>query len=563
MHMTRKPAPWVIWIGLLTLTGTSGPSSLSAQTLPGSRSVAAPEVNRMIEALSRETGVDIARIKRLLSEIQKVNARQNTAIASNEADIATLMTMVRDWADRIATVEAAIAAGGKAPDGGSAFLDAIDQGRLDEAMKYFSEFERASVRAYYQQSWAGIMADLGKDRSATKDSIIAMIEQYVAYYPVPENIDEARALYAKLISERDEVLRLEKLRTPWLAGNRQMTLPMFQSAVTDLVFSPDMKLLAVGETNGQVTLFDTGNWRSRIRIMAHEGAVTSLHFSTDSRYLVTSGIDTFARSWLVSTGRKVQDFAGHREAVNSARFSPDNNLVLTASSDEKVLLWNPRNGAVVSTLVDESDCKRLDREQAGNLRRDDGCRFGSWQEPKRFADFNRDGTRILVQGRSVAGQYEYPSGAFGGHPASGKRFAHMAIGPHRYAPHANIYYSRGNVDDMGALIDGATNRQICSLPREGVYGTKGLSADFARDAKLIAVGTSDNVVALFNSEDCTARAHLTGPALPVEHVSLAADGRSVAAAAGNRVLLWFDLSQPATAPTSAQTITRSVDGKAD
>lgn len=558
MHLRQRRRGGPIKVGLLALLAGSAVAPLAAQTLPGNRSAASPAVSREIQSLdseldklARETGVELSKLKRIVASIQKNDKKQGVAIASNEAGIASLTDTVRQWVDRITAVESALAKGSPVQGDGTAFLTAIDQGRLDEAAKFYAEFERASVRAYYRDNWATIVSDADKADPAASDATIARLEQYISFYPAPDNVDEARALHAKLTSARDEAARLRKLRTPWLAGSRQMALPAFGNIVTAVSFSPDRRLLAVAEADGQVSLVDTGNWRTRTRIKAHDGTVTSLHFSSDSRYLLTAGEDRLARSWLASSGRKVQEFAGHGKRVNSARFSPDNRLVLTASSDEKIMLWNPDNGALVKTLVDESECKRLERVEAGNLRRNDGCRFMDWQEPKYFADFSSDGSRILVQSRSFAGQYEYPSGAVAGRPATETTFAHKTVGPHRYAANADMYFSRGNGSNMGSLIDGATNRERCSLPSSGGYGTTAISADFARNAKLVAVGTSNNAVVLFNSENCTPLAELTGFGLPVDHVSLAADGRSLAAAAGMRVMLWFDLSQPDAISTGA------------
>lgn len=560
--MTREFGAWGVRMVVLAMGVSFATSSPSAQTLSSNRSAASPAVNRQVQAiegelaaLSRETGVDIDRIRRIVAEIQRTNRKQDAAITSTETDVANLSELVRIWVDRIATVEAAIAAGAPNPGDGAAFLVSVEQGRFDDAMRFYAEFERYTMRTYYQDYWAGIVAALDNDKTATKDSIITMIEQYIAFYPAPDNHDEAEALHASLIASRDEVLRLQRLQTPWLAGSRQMTLPLFQNPVTELAFSPDLRLLAVGEADGQVSLFNIRNWQPLVRLRAHEGAVNSLHFSSDSRYLLTGGADSFARIWLAANGNKVQEFTGHREAVNSARFSLDDDFVVTASSDERVLLWNVRNGVLVDTLVEETECKRLDREQAGNLRRDDGCRFAAFFQPKRFAGFNADGTRILVQADSFAEQYEYPSGAFSGRPAIDATVAHRAVGPHRYAHSSNVYYAPGNLGGMGVLIDGATNRKKCSLPYERGTGTA-LSADFARNANLLAVGTSGNVVALYDSDDCAALTQLTGSALPLKHIAISADGRSVAAAAGSRVMLWFDLSQPVPADGTTSSAAR-------
>lgn len=530
------------------------------QTLPSNRSAASPAVSREIqnleqemEKLARETGLNIRQLKKIVAALQSNQSKQGSAIASSETDIAELTEAVRQWADRVVAVEAAVANGGSVSPDGSAFFTALDQGRLEDAAKLFAEFERASVRSYYQDQWKSITSQTSGDPSLGNDLAITMLEQYLGFYPEPENIAEARALYAKLVAQRDEAARLTKLRTPWLAGNKSIAIQTSGVTVTDVRFSPDGKLLAIAYLDGSISLLDTGNWRRKIRIVAHSGAVNSLHFSSDSRYLLSAGADKVATIWMAANGKKLRDFVGHSETVNSARFSPDNRHVITASSDEKVILWDADSGTQIKTLVDETECKRLERIEAGNLRRNDGCRFIVWMEPRFFADFSNDNSRVLVQSRTFAAQYEVPSGEFAGKPAAGTTYAHKTVGPHRYAFSDAIYFARGNSESLGGIFDGATNRPICSFPRQGGYGVNALNADFAKLASLIAVGISDNQVLVYNSKDCAFIAQLEGFRMPIEHVSFASDGRFIAAAAGTRVIVWSDLSQPDASATPSAT----------
>lgn len=148
--------------------------------------------------------------------------------------------------------------------------------------------------------------------------------------------------------------------------------------VYSLAISPDGRLLAGGDREGKVRLWDLGTGRELAQLTGHQGMVASLDFSPDSRTLMcASGNrpvgkavgDTTVRLWDVATGKEVRQLRGHQNIVWSAAFSPDGNTIASCSQDQTIRLWDaatgkeirqvPASGASIRSLHFSSDGKTL------------------------------------------------------------------------------------------------------------------------------------------------------------------------------------------------------------
>ncbi|MFL5860995.1 MAG: PQQ-binding-like beta-propeller repeat protein, partial [Solirubrobacteraceae bacterium] len=77
-------------------------------------------------------------------------------------------------------------------------------------------------------------------------------------------------------------------------------------AGTSLRFSPDGRLLVLGDVRGRVWLYDTRTWTPRgRRLVAHTGAVVTVSFSPGGRTLATTSDDGTTRLWDVPSGRPI------------------------------------------------------------------------------------------------------------------------------------------------------------------------------------------------------------------------------------------------------------------
>lgn len=118
------------------------------------------------------------------------------------------------------------------------------------------------------------------------------------------------------------------------------TLPA--DAGTSLRFSPDGRLLAFGDVQGRVWLYDTHTWTPRRNpLVAHTGAVDTVSFSPDGRTLATTSDDGTTRLWDVPSGRPIGTaLPGTSRHYVAAAFVDGGTHLVTLADDGRGSLWD-------------------------------------------------------------------------------------------------------------------------------------------------------------------------------------------------------------------------------
>jgi Tol biopolymer transport system component len=130
-------------------------------------------------------------------------------------------------------------------------------------------------------------------------------------------------------------------------GNPALTIDN-TTYMESLAFSPDGKILAVGdEYYGAVRLWRTSDGRL-LRTLQGEGRVSTMAFSPDGQTLVTGSFNGATRFWRVSDGTLLRTLESYM--VERLAFSPDGRILAGISEGGDVYLWQASDGTLFRTL---------------------------------------------------------------------------------------------------------------------------------------------------------------------------------------------------------------------
>ncbi|NUN66816.1 hypothetical protein HCU40_19140 (plasmid) [Pseudanabaena biceps] len=145
-------------------------------------------------------------------------------------------------------------------------------------------------------------------------------------------------------------------------GQQLLTLQGYTGWMWSLAFSSDNCLLGSGSSDGSVRLWNIVDGRSLKTLQGHTDAVWSVCFcertgnqsSEPAQILATGSEDRTIRLWNVQTGDCLRVLQGHSGAIHGIRFSPDGYTLASGSHDRTIRLWNVWNGTCDTILEDDS-----------------------------------------------------------------------------------------------------------------------------------------------------------------------------------------------------------------
>jgi len=110
--------------------------------------------------------------------------------------------------------------------------------------------------------------------------------------------------------------------------------------------SPDGKLLAIGREKGDAILWNMEEKALHRVISGHQSAVTDIEFSPDNKLLLTTSRDKTARLWDLGDSRKLPIIMDdHDDWVLTGCFDPSGKQIITGSRDVFIRTWpvDPRH----------------------------------------------------------------------------------------------------------------------------------------------------------------------------------------------------------------------------
>lgn len=122
------------------------------------------------------------------------------------------------------------------------------------------------------------------------------------------------------------------------------------TSILSVAFSPDSKLLATGDVNGEIYLWQITDGQPLINCKGHAGWVHAIAFHPDGTILCSASSDHTIKLWDVWDGSCLRTLAGHHQRVRSIAFSPNGKLIASGGSDATIRLWDTHTGECLQVL---------------------------------------------------------------------------------------------------------------------------------------------------------------------------------------------------------------------
>jgi WD40 repeat protein len=303
-----------------------------------------------------------------------------------------------------------------------------------------------------------------------------------------------------------------------------------QTVINTLAYSPDGTLIATGDTDRTVQLWDAATGERLQVLEGHENWIRTVAFSPDGTTLASGSSDTAVRLWPINNGvaGESQELLGFNTTVWGVAFAPDNQTLAVALNDNTIQLLEVAN----------PDNRRTFEGHTGRV----------------FAvTFSADGSRLAsASADGVARLWDVASGEtltlFEGH-VGWLRSVSLTPDGERL-----VTASYDSTARLWNVADGTTTATL--------FGHLGLVVHSAisPDGNLIATVSADGSVRLWQGDDGTALGILadgTGRVL-----AMAVDGTGEFAAAGTydgSVRLWrIETGEPVHFLTGHQNWVRAV-----
>ena len=129
-------------------------------------------------------------------------------------------------------------------------------------------------------------------------------------------------------------------------------------AVTALALNSDNTLLAAGDIQGNIHIWQTETYQHLATLNDHTDGVFAVAFAPDGRYLLSGSSDTTLKLWRIADYQCVTTFVGHSQIVMTVAFSPDGKWVASGGLEHTLKLWDVASGRCLRNLEGHTNAIR-------------------------------------------------------------------------------------------------------------------------------------------------------------------------------------------------------------
>ncbi len=136
-----------------------------------------------------------------------------------------------------------------------------------------------------------------------------------------------------------------------LSGKNISALPL-HSPIHCMTMQPDGKKALLGDSRGELGLWDLTSGRCESRFLAHEGPVQAVAISANSRFAVSLGREGAFKMWQLEEGRCLRTLACHKSQIMNISICTDGHIgMLTGPANKASVFeaaWEPSYRAPLS-----------------------------------------------------------------------------------------------------------------------------------------------------------------------------------------------------------------------
>ncbi|MEA5571235.1 eIF2A-related protein [Calothrix sp. UHCC 0171] len=320
-----------------------------------------------------------------------------------------------------------------------------------------------------------------------------------------------------------------------ITGKLMHTFSGHKDFITSLAFSRDRRILISGSRDKTIKL-----WRmdgSSIRtINAHAGWVNTVAFSPDSRFMASAGEDKILKIWDID-GKLIQTFPRNQERITKIIFTPDGEKIIAASQNSKITIWNLQgnelhsfNSGQVNNINLSQDGKHLvSANTDGTIKiwNLDGSLISTYHSPNlQISDIAiSNDSQIIVSSSDdkIVRIWDFPK----------PKKQNQAIYSLDFHPQNNEFIAAGW---EGKVTTWHNNQpQNSFTAHHNIIST----VKFSHDGKIIATGSADKTVKLWNAQTHQLLLTLTGHTNRITSISFSPDNHFLASASSDKtVKIW-------------------------
>jgi WD40 repeat protein/serine/threonine protein kinase len=306
---------------------------------------------------------------------------------------------------------------------------------------------------------------------------------------------------------------VDRVIKSWLIGKKSIgerKIGKSREKIRSMDISPNKKLLAIGDSKGNVTFISIKTGKIRNIVKAHKSYVRAIKFAPGGKRFITGGSDNHIKMWSMVNGVKKTNSSGHGDNVVGIAFSPDDSMIASGGADGYIRIWDVSSGMQIHQMGEKS-----------------GAIMGvAWSPNGRF--IASGSTDRIIRLFDTKGFKEI----------------------NKLKGHTNVITQLDFSPDSQKLVSGSMDStvKLWSIPTGNLIHTfKGhsfhvWSVAFDPKGEIIASGSNDRTIRLWDTNTLSSKGVITGHKDAVNGITFSPDGKKIISGDDSKTIRVSDVS---------------------